>query len=128
MPLFPRVATNVDYVAEVTVAVVVVVALLFLLAVGEVLTPKSPLLVKQATTLVKIFCWVLLFQLHSDLHCWRRCRRILLGSGLDFYDRGRSSFHIVRKILAEIIRIVVVEIETLRGVILRFAGPRRYEP
>ena len=73
--------------------------MLFLLAVGEVLTPKCPLLVKQATALVKIFCWVLLFQLHSDHHCWRSCRRILLGSSLG---------HVVGKILVEIIRIVVI--------------------
>jgi len=69
---------------------------------------------------VKIFCWLLLFQLHHDCYCWRRCRRILLGSGLGFCDRGESSFHVVGKILVEIIRIIVVEIETLRGVILRF--------
>ena len=33
---------------------------------------------------------------------------------------GSSLGHLVRKILVEIIRIVVVEIETLHGVILRF--------
>ena len=109
---------NVDHTAEVAVGVVVVVALLFLLAVGETLMPKSALLVKQATTLVKIFCWILLFQLDSDRHCWRRCRRILLGSSLGFCDRWGSSFHVVGKILVEVIRIVVVEIEMLRGVIL----------
>jgi len=35
-------------------------------------------------------------------------------------DRGGSSFHVVGKILIEVIRIVVVEIKTLRGVILWF--------
>ena len=70
--------------------------------------------------LIKIFDWVLFFQLHSDCHCWRRCRPIFLDSSLGFCDRGGSSFHVVRKILVEIIRIIVVEIETLRGVILRF--------
>jgi len=114
------VMTNVDHVVEVAVGVVVIVTMLFLLAVGETLTPKSPLLVKQVTTLVKIFCWVLLFQLHSDLHCWMRCRRILLGCILGFYDCGRNSFHVVGKILVKIIRIVVIEVETLRGVTLRF--------
>ena len=108
--------TNVDYVAEVAIGVVVAVALLFLLAIGETLTLECPLLVKQATTLVKIFCWVLLFQLHSDCHCWWRCRRILLGSSLGFCDCGRSSFHVVGKVLIEIIRIVVVEVETLRRI------------
>ena len=44
----------------------------------------------------------------------------MLGSSLNFCDRWRSSFHVVGKILVEIIRIIVVEIETLRGVILRF--------
>ena len=78
--------TKVDHVAEVVVGVVVVVALLILLTVGEALMPKSSLMVKQATMLVKIFRWVLLFQLHSDRHCWRRCKRILLGSSMDFYD------------------------------------------
>ena len=47
--------TNVDHIAEVAVGVVVVVALLFLLAGGEALTLVRSLLVKQATTLVKIF-------------------------------------------------------------------------
>jgi len=88
--------TNVDDVAKVAIGVVIVVALLFLLAVGEALVPERPLLVKQATTLVKIFYWVLIFQLHGDCHCWRRCRRILLGSSLGFCDRGGSSFHVVR--------------------------------
>ena len=89
-------------------------------AVGEALAPEHPLLVKQAMTLVKIFCRVMFFQLHSDCHCWRRCRRILLDSSLGFCDYRRSSLHVVREILVEIIRIIVVEIETLRGVILRF--------
>ena len=44
----------------------------------------------------------------------------MLGSSLGFCDRGVSSFHVVRKILVEIIRIVVVKVEMLRGVILRF--------
>jgi len=112
--------TNADHIAEVTVGEVVVVALLFLLAVGETLAPERPLLVKYATTLVKIFCWLLLFQLHSDGHCWRWCRRILLGSSLGLCDRGRGSFHVVGEILVEIIRVIVVEVETLRGVVLRF--------
>ena len=55
------VTTNVDYIAKVAVGVVVVVALLFLLAVGEALAPKRPFLVKQAMTLVEIFCCMLLF-------------------------------------------------------------------
>ena len=45
-----RVATNFDYVAEVAIGVVVVVALLVLLAVGEALMPERPLLVKLAMT------------------------------------------------------------------------------
>jgi hypothetical protein len=39
---------------------------------------------------------------------------------LGFCDRGGSSSHVVGKVLVEVIRIVVVEIETLRGVILWF--------
>ena len=73
------VVTNVDHVAKVAVGVVVVVALLFLLVVGEALAPKHPFLVKQATTLVEVFCCVLHFQLNSDCYCWRRCWQILLG-------------------------------------------------
>ena len=100
---------------EVAVGVVVVVTLLFLLAVGEALTPKYPFLVEQATTLVEIFCWVLFIQLHSDYHCWRRSRRILLDGRLGLCDCGRSSFHVVGKELVEIIRVVVVDVEALRG-------------
>ena len=44
----------------------------------------------------------------------------MLGSDLGFCDCGRSSFHVVGKILVKIIRIVVVEVETLRGITLRF--------
>jgi len=98
--------------------------LLFLLAVGEALAPERPFLVKQATTLVEILYYVLLFQLDSNYYCWRRCRQILLGSSLVFCDRGGSSFHFVGKILVKVIRIVVVEIETLRGVILWFMNFR----
>ena len=36
------------------------------------------------------------------------------------HDCGRSSFHVVGKVFVEIIRIVVVKVEMLRGVILRF--------
>ena len=111
---------NVDHTAEVAIGVVVVIALLFLLAVGEALASECPLLVKQATAFIKIFCWVLLFQLHSDCYCWRRCRQVLLGSGLGFCDCGGSSFYVVGKILIKVIRIVVVEVDTLRGVVLRF--------
>ena len=39
---------------------------------------------------------------------------------LDFSDCGRSSFHVVGKVLVEIIRVVVVEMEMLRGITLRF--------
>ena len=60
--------TNVDHVAEVAVGVVIVVALLFQLAIGEALAPERPFLVKQATTLIEIYCWMLLFQLNSDGH------------------------------------------------------------
>ena len=82
------VATNVDHIAKVAVGVVVVVALLFLLAVGKALVPERPLLIKQATTLVEILCYVLLFQLDSNCYCWRRCRQVLLGSSFGFCDRG----------------------------------------
>ena len=105
--------TNVDDVAKVAIGVVIVVALLFLLAVGEALVPERPLLVKQTATLVKIFCGVLFFQLYGDCHCWRRCRRILLDSRLGFCDYGSSIFHVVGNVLVEIIRVVVVEVEML---------------
>jgi hypothetical protein len=92
---------------------------LFLLVVGEALAPERPFLVKQATTLVEIFCWMLLFQLDSDSYCWGS-RWVLLGSSLGFFNCGRSSFHVVGKVLVEIIRVVVVEVETLCGITLRF--------
>ena len=44
----------------------------------------------------------------------------MLGSSLGFCNCGRSSFHVVRKVLVEIIRVVVVEVETLCGITLRF--------
>ena len=44
----------------------------------------------------------------------------MLDSSLGFCDCGRSSFHVVGKVLVEIIRVVVVEVETLRGITLRF--------
>jgi len=60
---------------KVTIGVVVVVTLLFLLVVGEVLAPECPFLVKQATTLIEMFCWMLLVQLDGDGHRWRRRSR-----------------------------------------------------
>ena len=44
----------------------------------------------------------------------------MLDGSLGFCDCGRSSFHVVRKVLVEIIRVVVIEVETLRGITLRF--------
>ena len=37
---------------------------------------------------------------------------------MDFCDYRRSSFHVVGKVLVKIIRIVVVEVETLLGITL----------
>ena len=51
----------------------------------------------------------------------------MLNSRLGFCDYGRSSFHVVGKVLVEIIRIVVVEVETLRGIALRFFGDTNHE-
>ena len=76
-------------------------------------------LVEQATTLVEFFCWMLLFQLHGDYHRWRRCRQILLDGRLGLCD-CRSSFDVVGKVLVEIIRVIVVEVDMLRGITLRF--------
>ena len=44
----------------------------------------------------------------------------MLGCSFDFCDRGRSSLYVVGEVLIEIIRVVVVEVETLRGITLRF--------
>ena len=44
----------------------------------------------------------------------------MLDSRLGFCDCGGSSFHVVGKILVRVIKIVVIEDETLRGVLLRF--------
>ena len=44
----------------------------------------------------------------------------MLGSSLGFCDRGGSSFHVVGEVLIIVIRIVVVEVKTLRRVILWF--------
>ena len=44
----------------------------------------------------------------------------MLDSSLGFCDCGRSSFHVVGKVLVKIIRVVVVEVETLCGITLRF--------
>ena len=63
---------------------------------------------------------MLLFQLDRDSHRWRRKRQLFLGSSLGFCDCGRSSFHIVGKVLVEIIGVVVVKVETLRGITLRY--------
>ena len=46
---------------------------------------------------------------------------------MGFCDCRRSSFHVVGKVLVEIIRIVVVEVETLRGIALRFFGDTNNE-
>ena len=115
---------NVDHIAEIVVSVVVVVASVFLVTIGNMMAPERPLLVADMAALVEIFCCMLLFQLDSDCYCWRRCRQVLFGSSLGFGDRGGSSFHVVGKVLVEVIRIVVIEIETLHGVILWFMNFR----
>jgi hypothetical protein len=46
---------------------------------------------------------------------------------LGFCDCRRSSFHVVGKVLVEIIRIVVVEVETLSGIALRFFGDTNHK-
>ena len=46
---------------------------------------------------------------------------------MSFCDCRRSSFHVVGKILVEIIRIVVVEVMTLCGIALRFFGDTNHE-
>ena len=91
-----RIAPNIDHTAEVTVGVVVVVALLFLKGVSEALMPERPLLVELATMFVEVLCWILLVQLDGDDHRWRkrRSRWILIGGSLGFCDCRRSSFHI----------------------------------
>ena len=48
-------------------------------------------------------------------------------SNLGFCDCRRSSFRVVGKVLVEIIRIVVVEVETLRGITLRFFEDTNHE-
>ena len=63
-----RIAPNVDHTAEVTVGVVVVVALLFLKGVSEALMPERPLLVELAMTFIEIFCRMLFVQLDGDSH------------------------------------------------------------
>ena len=46
---------------------------------------------------------------------------------MGFCDCSRSSFHVVRKVLVEIIRIVVVEVKMLREITLRFFGDANHE-
>ena len=48
-------------------------------------------------------------------------------SNLGFCDCRRSSFHVVGKVLVEIMRIVVIEVEMLRGIALRFFGDTNHE-
>ena len=40
---------------------------------------------------------------------------------------GGSSFHVVGKVLVEIFRIVVIKVETLRGIALKFFGDTNHE-
>ena len=51
----------------------------------------------------------------------------MFSNSLGFCDRGRGSLHVVGEILVEIIRIVVVEVEALRGIALRFFGDTNHE-
>jgi len=76
---------------------------------------------------VEIFCWMLLTQLDGDGHRRWRSGWILLGSSLGFSDCGRSSFHVVGKVLIEIMRIVVVKVETLCGITPGFFGDANHE-
>ena len=91
--------------------------------------PERSLLVELAMMFVEVFCWILLVYLDGDGHHWRkrRSRWILIGGSLGFCDCRGSGFHIVGKVLVEIIRIVVIEVETLRGITLRFFGDTNHE-
>ena len=40
---------------------------------------------------------------------------------------GGSSFHVVGEVLVEIIRVIVIEVDTLRGIALRFFGDTNHE-
>ena len=101
--------TDVDHVAKITVGVVIVVAVLFLLAVGDALALERPFLVKKETTFIEVLRCRLLFQLDSYRDCWRKCRRVLVDNSFDFCN-CRSSFHIFGEVLVIVIRIVVVEV------------------
>ena len=46
---------------------------------------------------------------------------------MSFSDCGGSSFHVVGKVLVEIFGIVVIKVETLRGIALRFFGDVNHE-
>ena len=46
---------------------------------------------------------------------------------MGFCDCRRSSFYVVGKVLVEIIRIVIIEVETLCGITLRFLGDTNHE-
>jgi hypothetical protein len=80
------------------------------LAVGYALASERPFLVKQVTTFIEVLRCRLLFQLDSYRDCWRRCMWVLVDDGFDFCDCRGSSFHVVRKVLIIVIRIVVVKV------------------
>ena len=62
------ITTNVNHIAEIAVGVVVVLALLFLMTIGDTLVPKRPLSIMRAATLVKILRHRLIFQLGGNRH------------------------------------------------------------
>ena len=82
--------------------------------VGDTLVPECPFLVEHTTALIEILRHRLILQLDGHRHGWWSCGRILLDSSLYFYDCCGSSFHVVREVIIIIIRIVVVEVETLQ--------------
>ena len=64
--------SNVDHIAEIVVGVVVVVASVFLVTIGNMMAPERPLLVADMAALVEIFRHRLIFQLNNNHYRWWR--------------------------------------------------------
>ena len=61
---------NVNQVAEIAVGVVIVVALLLLLMIGNTLVPELPFLIEHMSALVEILHHRLIYQLDDHCHVW----------------------------------------------------------
>ena len=113
------ITTNIDHAAQITVGVVERIARMVLMVGGSTLAAQGSLLVENPAALIEIHFLLPIFQLDDNHHAWRSKRRIMVEAGLDFCRLCWAWSHVVRKLFVEVVGVVVVKADALRGIVFR---------